>query len=98
MTTILDHIFDNIHLYKDLEELRHHCEAELNRRHIHAVAEYNLENGIEPLSSADNDEDYIDADEWVASTAFLRTLLTDPRCPEWLHKQIVWEVLKQDIN
>ena len=96
--TILDTIFTNIDRFQPLDQLQAFTMQELNRRHINAVAEYRAEHRLQPRTIADDDidEDYIDADEWVTSRAFYRTLLGDTRCPRWLEKAIVWRVLGEE--
>lgn len=94
--TILDTIFTNIDRFTTLEQLQAFTMQELNRRHINAIAEYRKDLRYQPMSEEADDEDYIDAEEWVDSRAFYRTLLGDPRCPRWLEKAIVWKVLGED--
>ena len=89
--TIIDTIFANIDRLSTLDQLQAFTRQELNRRHINAIAEYRGTTSEEP-----DDEDYIDAEEWVESRAFYRTLLADPRCPDWLQKDIVWRVLGEE--
>ncbi len=91
MKTLFDHVFSNIDLFDNLDEIKDWCVAELRRRHINAVAEYS---GRKILII--EDEDYIDADEWVEGKHFLRHLISDPRCPRWLEKHIVWHILKDN--
>ena len=96
--TILDTIFTNIDRFTTLDQLQAFTMNELNKRHINAIAEYSRDLKEHPPNIAldDVDEDYIDAEEWVDSRAFYRTLLGDPRCPRWLEKAIVWRVLGEE--
>lgn len=94
--SLFDHIFYNIDLFDNLDEIIQWSIAELNRRHINAIAEYRTDLGYDPPTKEIDDEDYIDADEWVNSRHFLRCLVTDKRCPRWLEKNIVWHILKDN--
>ena len=94
--TILDTIFANIHRFTTLDQLQEFTIQELNRRHINAVVEYRKDLRYEPMSEEEDNEDYIDAEEWISCRAFYRKLLADPRCPQWLEKAIVWRVLGEE--
>ena len=87
MKSILDEVFNNIDLYQSVEEIQSYVSAELARQNINAVADY--DSVREPT-----EDDYVDADYWVYSRAFLTTLISDARCPNWLERDIVWSVLK----
>lgn len=94
MKSALDKMFEQIHLFKDLEEVEDFISQELSRQHINAVAQYREEQGVYSAEmDVIDDEDYLDADDWIYSAAFKRTLLEDPRCPRWLERDIIWRLL-----
>jgi hypothetical protein len=86
---LIDQIFNNIDLFRELHEIQDYCRAELRRRNINGVAEERPRG-----RRRDADWDYIDADQWPYSQDFLLLLVTDPRCPRWLSREIVWYALR----
>lgn len=90
-------VIDNIKNFKDLAEIKDYVRHRLpTEYHINAIARSSAllsQPGV--TSWAD---DCWEPDEWVESADFLVTLISRPGCPEWLHRQIVWEALKQDLG
>ena len=83
--TTLDHLFEHRDLYPSLQEIEDHIAQDLHRRSIHAVI-------VNPRTPY---EDMIDTDEFTTTRELRLMLYRDPRCPEWLKREIVWAELKR---
>lgn len=81
----LDTIFDNIHLYSTLQEIEDMIAADLHRRSISQVICHPLTD--RPIT--------MDATDFVTTRELRGQLVADPRCPEWLRREIVWAELKR---
>ena len=81
----LDTIFDNIHLYSTLQEIEDMIAADLHRRSISQVICHPLTD--RPIT--------MDATDFVTTRELRSQLVADPRCPEWLRREIVWAELKR---
>ena len=81
----LDTIFDNIDLYSNLQEIEGTIAADLHRHSIAQVMHNPWQDNAVAVDQAD-----------LMTTADVRKrLVADPRCPEWLRKEIVWAELKR---
>ena len=81
----IDTIFDNIDLYSNLQEIEDTIAADLHRHSIGQVMHNPWQDG--PITADQTD---------LMTTADVRKrLVADPRCPEWLRREIVWAELKR---
>lgn len=83
--TRLDHLWEHIDLYTSLQEIEDHIAADLHRRSINAVI-------VNPRTKH---EEMIDTDEFITTRELRLMLYRDPRCPEWLRREIVWAELRR---
>jgi len=81
----LDTLFDNIDLYSNLQEIEDTIAADLHRHSIAQVMHNPWQDKAVTVDQAD-----------LMTTADVRKrLVADPRCPEWLRREIVWAELKR---
>ena len=94
---IINDIFDNINLFESLQEIKDYVAERLPQEyHIQAIAKATAMNS-RPERTLWEDDCY-EIDEWVESMDFLKELVTDPRCPDWLGRNIVETVLSTNIK
>ena len=68
-------------------------------------AEYNLHRFVDGIVDPDHEnyqpaeqipEEYIEVDEWMETRHFLLWLAEGKNKPEWLRKELVWQLLKAE--
>lgn len=90
---VIKDVIDNINQFRNLAEIKDYVRHRLPEEyHINAIARSTAllsQPGVTRW-----DDDCWEPDEWVETQDFLRELVARPGCPEWLHREIVWEALR----
>ena len=90
---VIKDVVDNINQFKNLAEIKDYVKHRLpTEYHINAIARSTAL--LSQPGMTKWDDDCWEPDEWVETQDFLRELVSREGCPEWLHKEIVWESLK----
>lgn len=90
---VIKDVIDNIKNFKDLQEIKDYVRHRLPEEyHINAIARSSAL--LSQPGMTKWEDDCWEPDEWVETQDFLCELVSREGCPEWLHKQIVWESLK----